>query len=89
MHKKCVRCGNEFEASSGYVKYCSGCLEEVKKGKKAKLSEYSFWKKQDRLLAGTEGIDYVDRILHIKEKEYRNDKENTIKKCLNFLQNKK
>lgn len=57
--KVCIRCGKEFEAESGYVKYCDDCLLEIKKERRLKQNKLDFQKRQKKLLEGIEGVDYI------------------------------
>lgn len=56
----CQRCGKTFEVSKATgIKYCSDCRAEIKKELRLKEHEKRFQKKQERLLKGVEGVDYV------------------------------
>ena len=57
--KICKKCGKEFMASSGHVKYCDDCVKEMKQETLIKFRERNFWKKQEELLKGVENVDYV------------------------------
>lgn len=78
--KVCKKCGKEFVAQSGYVRYCNDCAEEVKKENLHKNQLKQRKKKLDKLVKnGIEGYDYIidmwsgepttrigDRWFHIK-----------------------
>lgn len=57
--KVCKKCGKEFTASSGHVKYCDDCAKEMKQETLIKFRGRNFWKKQEELLKGVENVDYV------------------------------
>ncbi len=57
--KKCERCGNDFLASSNYVHFCDGCSIIVKKEAKERHNKARLIVKQNKLLNGVEGEDYI------------------------------
>lgn len=57
--KICKKCGKEFTASSGYVKYCDDCAKETKKETIRRHKDKVFLKKQEDFLNGVENVDYV------------------------------
>lgn len=57
--KVCERCGKKFMASSGYVHFCDECSEIVKQEKRNRNNQSRLIVKQNKLLKGVEGVDYV------------------------------
>ena len=57
--KKCDRCGNDFLASSNYVHFCDECSVIVKKDAKERHNKSRLIAKQNKLLNGVEGEDYI------------------------------
>lgn len=57
--KICERCGKEFLAESGYVHFCDECLLVVKQEKRKRNQMSQTLKKQQELLKGVEGVDYI------------------------------
>lgn len=57
---KCKRCGKEFEVekATGF-KYCEDCLIEIKKERQSRQNKSDFQKRQEKLLEGVEGVDYI------------------------------
>ena len=57
---KCKRCGREFEVekATGF-KYCKDCLIEIKKERQSRQNKSDFQKRQEKLLEGVEGVDYI------------------------------
>ena len=57
--KKCDRCGNDFLASSNYVHFCDECSVIVKRERKDRHNKSRLIAKQNKLLNGVEGEDYI------------------------------
>ena len=57
--KKCDRCGNDFLVSSNYVHFCDECSVIVKKDAKERHNKSRLIAKQNKLLNGVEGEDYI------------------------------
>lgn len=57
--KKCERCGNDFLAPSNYVHFCEECSIIVKREAKDRHNKSRLIVKQNKLLEGVEGEDYI------------------------------
>lgn len=57
--KKCEKCGCEFIASSNYVHFCEECSVIVKREAKERHNKSRLIAKQNKLLNGIEGEDYI------------------------------
>lgn len=57
--KKCEKCGCEFIASSNYVHFCEECSAIVKREAKDRHNKSRLIAKQNKLLKGVEGEDYI------------------------------
>ena len=57
--KKCEKCGCEFIASSNYVHFCEECSVIVKREAKERHNKSILIAKQNKLLKGVEGEDYI------------------------------
>lgn len=57
--KKCERCDCDFLASSNYVHFCEKCSVIVKKEAKDRHNKSRLIAKQNKLLKGVEGEDYI------------------------------
>ena len=57
--KKCEKCGCEFIASSNYVHFCEDCSVIVKREAKDRHNKSRLIAKQNKLLKGVEGEDYI------------------------------